>query len=780
MKFKKIILLFIALQFFYAVSNAQIKLVGNITTNGVASYPTHIDSLGRGGYMSLPTIADRDAIPNLRRKYGMLVFVQADGVIYKLNAATLANADWVALALGSSGTVTNVNALTLGTTGTDITSSVANGTTSPSITLNIPTASASNRGALSAADFTTFNAKQSALTFSTGLTNTSNTITVNTSQNIATLSNLTGNGIVTTTGGAGTLSILSTLTVANGGTGATTKSTAFDALSPMTTSGDIIYGGLSGTGTRLAKGTDGQILTLASGVPAWVATSSIGGSGTTNYITKFTAGTTLGNSLIFDNGTTVGIGTASPDATSVLDLTSTTKGMLAPRMTQVQKSAISSPATGLLIYQTDGTTGFYYYTGSAWIGLSSSGLLSKVEGTDFTGSLLVGHATTGILNAAERNTGIGLGALQAVTTGDDNTAIGYQALYSNTTGGYNTASGYQALYSHTGSYNTAYGYQALYYTTGIHNTASGYRALYNNTEGNYNTASGSYSLSSNTFGTNNTAFGTVALTENRDGEKNTAVGMYALYQNKAGSNATAIGHGAMYYANSTTTLFTNTNVAVGFEALRGGSTNALLNTGNGNTALGYQALRANTTGSSNTASGNQALFANTGGSYNTASGESAGNNITTGSNNTAIGYNAQVPTETADNQVRIGNTAVTYAGVQVAWTTTSDKRWKSDIKQSALGLDFIKSLNPVSYVRNNDEKKKTEYGFIAQELEIALNKASAANNGIISKDDAGMYSVRYNDLLAPMVKAIQEQQAQIDEQKKQIEELKLLILSMKK
>ena len=730
MKFRKIILLFIALQFIYSVSNAQIKLLGHITTNGIASYPTHIDILGQGGYMSMPTIADRNAIPTLRRKYGMLVFVQADNVIYKLNAATLANADWVALELGSSGTVTNVNALTLGTTGTDITSSVANGTISPTITLNIPTASATNRGALSAADFTTFNAKQSALTFSTGLTNTSNTITVNTSQNIATLSNLTGNGIVTTTGGAGTLSILSTLTVANGGTGATTKSTAFDALSPMTTSGDIIYGGLSGTGTRLAKGTDGQILTLASGVPAWVATSSIGGSGTTNYITKFTAGSTLGNSLIFDNGTTVGIGTASPDATSVLDLTSTTKGMLAPRMTQVQKSAISSPATGLLIYQTDGTTGFYYYTGSAWIGLSSSGLLSKVEGTDFTGSLLVGHATTGILNAAERNTGIGLGALQAVTTGDSN-------------------------------------------------TASGYQALYKNTEGNYNTASGSNSLFSNTFGTNNTAFGTVALTENRDGEKNTAVGMYALYQNKAGSNATAIGHGAMYYANSTTNLFINLNVAVGFEALRGG-TDALLNTGNGNTALGYQALRANTTGSSNTASGNQALFANTGGSYNTASGESAGNNITTGSNNTAIGYNAQVPTATADNQVRIGNTAVTYAGVQVAWTTTSDKRWKSDIKQSALGLDFIKSLNPVSYVRNNDEKKKTEYGFIAQELEIALNKASAANNGIISKDDAGMYSVRYNDLLAPMVKAIQEQQAQIDEQKKQIEELKLLILSMKK
>ena len=375
----------------------------------------------------------------------------------------------------------------------------------------------------------------------------------------------------------------------------------------------------------------------------------------------------------------VGIGTSSPDASSVLDITSTTKGMLAPRMTATQKSAISSPATGLLIYQTDGTTGFYYYTGSAWIGLPNSGLLSKVEGTNFTGSLLVGHATTGTLNAAEYNTGIGLGALQAVTTGDDNTAIGYQALYSNTTGGYNTASGYQALYSHTGSYNTAYGYQALYYTTGIHNTASGYRALYNNT------------------------------------------------------------------------------------------------TGGANTASGYGELYSNTTASNKIASGSYALYSNTEGYQNTASGNLAGSNITTGSNNTAIGYNAQVAVATNSNQIRIGDENITLATTNVAWTTSSDKRWKSDIKQSSLGLDFIKSLNPVSYVRNNDEKKKTEYGFIAQELEIALNKAGAANNGIISKDDAGMYSVRYNDLFAPIVKSIQEQQTQIEEQKKMMEEQQILI-----
>ncbi len=68
-----------------------------------------------------------------------------------------------------AGSVTSVAALTIGTTGTDLTSSVANGTTTPVITLNVPTASASNRGALSSTDWSAFNAKQSAITFGTGV-----------------------------------------------------------------------------------------------------------------------------------------------------------------------------------------------------------------------------------------------------------------------------------------------------------------------------------------------------------------------------------------------------------------------------------------------------------------------------------------------------------------------------------------------------------------------------------------------------------------------------------
>ena len=68
------------------------------------------------------------------------------------------------------GTVTNVSALTLGTTGTDLSSTVANSTTTPVITLNVPTASATNRGALSSTDWTTFNNKQPAGNYITSLT----------------------------------------------------------------------------------------------------------------------------------------------------------------------------------------------------------------------------------------------------------------------------------------------------------------------------------------------------------------------------------------------------------------------------------------------------------------------------------------------------------------------------------------------------------------------------------------------------------------------------------
>ena len=65
----------------------------------------------------------------------------------------------------------------------------------------------------------------------------------------------------------------------------------------------------------------------------------------------------------------VGIGTITPDASSVLDITATDAGLLVPRMTLANRDNITAPATGLMIYQTDSTPGFYFYDGSAWSAL---------------------------------------------------------------------------------------------------------------------------------------------------------------------------------------------------------------------------------------------------------------------------------------------------------------------------------------------------------------------------------------------------------------------------
>ena len=86
----------------------------------------------------------------------------------------LSSTDWNTFNGKGNGSVTSVSALTLGTTGTDLSSSVATGTTTPVITLNVPTASASNRGALSSADWTTFNGKQANITGGATTITTSN------------------------------------------------------------------------------------------------------------------------------------------------------------------------------------------------------------------------------------------------------------------------------------------------------------------------------------------------------------------------------------------------------------------------------------------------------------------------------------------------------------------------------------------------------------------------------------------------------------------------------
>lgn len=83
-------------------------------------------------------------------------------------------------------------------------------------------------------------------------------------------------------GGSGS-SITTPVSIANGGTGQTTASAAFNALSPMTTSGDLIYGGASGTGTRLGIGSSGQFLGISGGLPSW-STPSFSASSVNNLL----------------------------------------------------------------------------------------------------------------------------------------------------------------------------------------------------------------------------------------------------------------------------------------------------------------------------------------------------------------------------------------------------------------------------------------------------------------------------------------------------------------
>lgn len=77
---------------------------------------------------------------------------------------------------------------------------------------------------------------------------------------------------------------------------------------------------------------------------------------------------------------------SAADASAMLDVSSTTQGVLIPRVTSVQRTAISSPATALLVYQTDATAGYYFYNRSAWTSLSGGGSPTGSAGGDLTGT----------------------------------------------------------------------------------------------------------------------------------------------------------------------------------------------------------------------------------------------------------------------------------------------------------------------------------------------------------------------------------------------------------
>jgi hypothetical protein len=290
-----------------------------------------------------------------------------------------------------------------------------------------------------------------------------------------------------------------------------------------------------------------------------------------------------------------------------------------------------------------------------------------------------------------------------------------------------------------------------------------------NTTGRSNTAVGNVALNANTTGYGNTAIGDNTLSFNSLGKNNTAIGYTALRVNTTGNAQVAIGYQSLYVSNFGSTSI-NANVAVGYKSLRNNTS------GNSNTAIGNNALYCNITGTRNSAVGICALRSNTTGASNTAVGFCAQQALATGVDNTiAIGCNSA--TSATTGHTVWGNSLNNVCNcIYAAWSTVSDLRDKTNIKtlSSKFGLALINKLRPVAfnwdhrdtYVRECSyeyrEKDgtlvstKAHYGLIGQEFKSAIDELDVRFDVLGHDDDKDAYRLTYEELIAPIIKAIQE------------------------
>ena len=366
------------------------------------------------------------------------------------------------------------------------------------------------------------------------------------------------------------------------------------------------------------------------------------------------------------------------------------------------------------------------------------------------------------------NTSLGASSLAANTTGTSNTAMGSGALQFNSSGEHNTAVGTGALYVNTASGNTAIGSLALAANgSGVGNTAVGNSTLFTNTTGYGNSALGDHALEFNN-GDQNTAIGSEALRINSTGQGNCAIGSLSLRYNSTGSQNTGIGRYALL------------NNSIGAD----------------NVAIGVQSQYQNTTGTFNTTIGNFALTNNLIGDDNVSVGWGSG---TTSSFTNTINIGNYGYLNAFGNQAFIGNLSTIWNGGNVTWSTYSDERVKTDVRDDVHGLDFITRLRPITYHRDIDrqaeltgnkptrdfpEKYDIERikfsGFLAQQVEHAAQEVGYEFSGVTPPpNDNQLYTVSYEQFVVPLVKAVQEQQDMILELQAEVEALRQLLGTMK-
>ncbi|MDA8753445.1 hypothetical protein N9N24_02980, partial [Candidatus Marinimicrobia bacterium] len=188
----------------------------------------------------------------------------------------------------------------------------------------------------------------------------------------------------------------------------------------------------------------------------------------------------------------------------------------------------------------------------------------KSAGTSFSNSLIVGHQTTGTLNNANDNVGLGIGSLESITSGDNNTAIGKDAMSSNTSGGYNVGIGNSALglnidgHSNTGVGDLVFNNN----TSGYYNVGIGIRALQASTTSGYNVAVGAFALgdanrTADNYGYNTAIGYTSGMTGFNNittGNKNTLLGAFTALSSGAGTNQIVIGYNTYGKGDNTVTI----------------------------------------------------------------------------------------------------------------------------------------------------------------------------------------------------------------------------------
>ncbi len=408
----------------------------------------------------------------------------------------------------------------------------------------------------------------------------------------------------------------------------------------------------------------------------------------------------------------------------------------------------------------------------------------------------------GKLTTGNNNSFFGAGAGISNTSAYDNSFFGQAAGASTTTGGSNSFFGEAAgLENVGGQYNSFFGRWCGQKNLTNGNSFFGASAGQSNTWGGENCFFGFEAGQFNETEGGNTFMGYQAGKFNTGGSLNCFYGGKAGYKNISGDRNSFFGVWAGY--NNTTA---GGNSFFGREA---GLNNI---SGEGNNFFGEGAGGANTTGMDNCFFGNTTGFSNQSGRRNICVGTIANiqgidfegdiclgfNAATFGNyNSIAIGIDAQ---SNASNKAVIGNLITTSSiGGRFGWSTLSDARFKTNIRENVPGLALLNLLRPVSYRFDVDGMDKflgttarraergdtvslreiearreaaavTVTGFLAQEVEQAARSLGYEFSGVDAPaNEKDTYGLRYGDFVPVLVKAVQEQQQIIEQQRQQLE-----------